>query len=225
MKRLTCLALAAAFLMLPCHKSQAPISIFARIAINCIMASGVGTTAIILFRCEPSYYLCRYQVEGEDTFWSCSQASVATLAKTGGVRCEGPWKDRAEPDLRAWVNNHEPEHPMYPCGPLGAPIPGPTWTNYSIVSLQHSTDGGRQWRFAGEVAVARNESNWSVCLLGPAGTNGMNRAELREVMDCDVVIPNAIPALSEIKSYRVRGFVTTVPSELVRTGRGRMVSE
>lgn len=225
MKLITILALTAALLVLSVQQAKAPVPIYLGLALKCIATGTIGGTAIILWRCEPDYYLVRYCMDGEDTYWACSQASATTLSKTGGTRCEGPWKDRSEPDLRAWVNNHTPEQPMYPCGPLGSPIPGPTWTNYSIVSLQQSYNGGRLWRSAGDVLVAPGEANWSVCLLGPEGTNNMSREQIREVLDCDLVIPRNIPLGSDFKDYRVRGVCYALSSEVVSNNRSKTVRE
>lgn len=216
MKRTLCVTLAALLLMTPCQRAPAPVPVVLGLALKCVAIGALGATGIILWNCEQPYYLCCYRMDGEETYWAVSQASVRTLAKTGGVRCEGPSKDRKEMDQRAWVNNHDPEHPMFPCGPLGAPLPGATWTNYTIVSLDQSMNGGKIWKNAGSLVVEPNESNWNVALLGPTGTAGMTSAELYRLAECDLVVTNGLPWPKEIKDYRVRGLVSEVPSPLLR---------
>jgi hypothetical protein len=87
--------------------------------------------------------------------------------------------------------------------------------------VQHSYNGGNLWRNAGSIVVAPGESNWAICLLGPAGTNGMTAAELLMVAECDTVVTNALPSLNEIKDYGVRGFSYELLPEIVRTERGK----
>lgn len=206
MKRLSCIALAASFLMLSTHRSQAPIAVPLALALKCVATGVIGTTAIILYRCEPDYFLCCRQVDGEDPEWFASQSTAACLKKTNSRRWEGPWKKRAEPDYRSWVNNRcfaQGKPPMFPMGPLGT-IPGPTYTNFTLVTASYSLNGGNHaesWRSAGTVLVEPGESNWSICLLGPRGTNQMTAFELQQVAECDLVVPNAIPTLREIKEF------------------------
>ena len=218
MKRVIALVLMA--LMLPCHRSQAPIPIGLAVALKCVAFGTIGATAVIIYRCEPDYYLCCRQLDGEDPEWFASQATAKTLAKTGARRWEGPWKDRREPDFRAWVNNQSfamGQPPMYPMGPLGT-IPGPVRTNYMIITAQQTYNGGKLWRDAGRVAVEPGESNWSICLLSPTGTAGFNADELEAIAECDVVIPNGVALPGDIKDYDVRGFETELVGRTGRTG-------
>lgn len=201
MKRLTCLTLTAILLVLPCQRAKAPVPVFLGLALKCIGFGTIGATAVILYKCEPDYYLVRYRDDGENTYWACSQASARTLKKTGGERCEGPSKNREEMEQRAWENNKDPDHPMYPCGPLGTTLPNATWTNYSIVSI-HQSNGGQQWRHVSDVLVEPGEPNWSICVLGASGTNNMTQAELMQVAECDTVVAGGLPVSDNLRAFQ-----------------------
>jgi hypothetical protein len=197
------------------------VPIYLGLALKVCFGGVIVGTAAILYRCEQPHYLIRYQLDDEDPTWGVSQASTATLDKLGGRSCQGPG-DPKELYQRAWENNHcQVGFPMHQCGPLGIPLPAASITNYSIVSVQHSYNGGNLWRNAGSIVVAPGESNWAICLLGPAGTNGMTAAELLMVAECDTVVTNALPSLNEIKDYGVRGFSYELLPEIVRTERGK----
>lgn len=221
LKRLVCGLLTASLVMLPCRPSPAPVPIYLGLALKVCFGGVIVGTATILYRCEQPHYLVRYQIDDEDPWWGVSQASAATLAKLGGRRCQGPG-DPKELYQRAWENNHsQVGFPMHGCSALGSPLPPASRTNYSIVSVQHSYNGGNLWRNAGSILVAPGESNWAICLLGPTGTNGMTAAELWMVAECDTVIPNGLPVANEIKDYRVRGFVYVLPPEIVSVNRSK----
>lgn len=194
-KRLTCLALIAAFMFVPCQRAKAPISVGLALTLKCLTATGIGATAIIIFRCSPDYFLVRYQEdEYAEPHWACSQATEGTLKKTFGRRCEGPWKDRTEPDFRAWVNNKTPNEPMFPCGPLGI-IPNATRTNWMRVTLQQSTDGGNSYASVASTVTAfsvdGSDDGYSFAMLPATGTSGMSRAQLDEVAACSVAFTNS----------------------------------
>lgn len=169
-----------------------PVPIFLGIALKCVAAATIGGTAIIIYRCEPSWYLVRVEEEDELPFWYASQASARTLRSNPGRhrRCEGPWPTSEEPGLRAWANNKTPWAPMFPCGPLGS-IPGPTYTNTTLLTLQASSGGS--WANVASLTIEAGEANWSVAVLPPTGTNGMSREQLLTVAGCDAVVTNTMP--------------------------------
>lgn len=218
MKKLTCSTLIAVLVMLPCHRAPAPIQVPLALALKCIFGGVIGGTAIILYNCEQPHYLIKYQSDGEDPWWGVSQANPATLAKTGGRRCQGPG-DPKELHQRAWENNHsQVGFPMHQCSVLGTPLPAATRTNYTIVSLEQTFNGGKFWRGAAQIVVAPRQSWSAVCLLGPNGTEGMSQAEINQVQACDAVVANGIPAMNRIRDYDVRGFVVEIPAGLVAHG-------
>jgi hypothetical protein len=194
--RTLCVLLASLLLLGSIERARAPIPIGLALALKCIGIGTLGATAVIIFRCEPNYYLIRVRADGEPDHWLVSQASDATVAKNEGwLRCEGPFKDRSEPDFRAWINNQDPSRPMFPCGPLGT-IPGPTYTNYNIlVTLQTSADGGAHWANAATAITSHPDDNWSFACLPATGTNGMTRAQLLQVAGCTTILTNTDPAL------------------------------
>jgi len=129
-------------------------------------------------------------VEEDPPSWLVSQASKKTVEKNEGwMRCEGPFKDKKEPEFRAWANNKDPEHPMFPCGPLGT-IPGPTHTNFTLITMEQSVDGGASWAAMASTVVEPNEPNFSFALLPGTGTNGMTLDQLQAVAGCDVQVTN-----------------------------------
>ena len=90
MKRIVAIVMLA--LMLPCHRSQAPVPIGLGLALKCVFGGVIGATAVIICRCEPDYYLCWRQMDGEDPFWFTSQSTARTLTKTNARRWQGPYR-------------------------------------------------------------------------------------------------------------------------------------
>ncbi len=211
LKQFTVGLLITVMVMLPCRQAPAPLPLPFVVALKCLAAAGIGAAGVIIWNCDSDYYLVRYKSDDQDTYWGVSKANPRTLSKTGGRRCEGPSKDRKELDFRAWVNNQDPEFPMFPCGPLGSTLPAPTRTNYSVVDIQHTFNGGNQWRPAARGVVDLSD-NWSVVLLGPVGASSMTSDELRQVAEADIVVTNALPYPDAIKAYDVRGWLTEAPS-------------
>lgn len=192
MKRKLCLSVLIATLALP---AAAPIPIVLANALKCVAIAVIGETAYIIHQCNTvaGWYLIRVREDSETDYWLASRASAATVAKNEGwLRCEGPMSED-EAKFRAWVNNQEPTKPMYPCGPLGT-IPGPTYTNYNVIKLQSSTDGGKNWSDSASAQVQEGETGVSFAVLPATGTNNMTRAQILEVLACDAVTTNASPA-------------------------------
>lgn len=192
-KRLTCVALLAALLFLPC-RSQAPVPVALGLALKCVAIGTITSTAVIIYRCEPNYFLIRVRSDDEPDHWLVSQASEATVKKNEGwLRCEGPFKDRTEPDFRAWVNNQNPGQPMFPCGPLGI-IPNATRTNWMRVTLQQSTDGGNSYASVASTVTAfgadGSDDGYSFAMLPFSGTNGLTRSQLDEISGASAVFTN-----------------------------------
>lgn len=198
MKRFACLTLAAALLFTHCYESQAPVPVYLGLMIKCVATGTIGATGLIIYRCEPDYYLIRVENDGEDTYWLTSQASKHTVAKNQGwTRCEGPWKSREEPDFRAWVNNKTPDFPMFPCGPLGV-IPGPTRTNWIAVTLEQDTGAG--FASIASVTLPPDDDNFSFVMLSTGGTNGMSQEQILKVQGADVVVTSAVAASGIIRT-------------------------
>jgi hypothetical protein len=160
----------------------------------CIGLAIVAATGYILRKCGAEYYLCISQAEGEEPCWFVSQGTVATLAKTGSRRCEGPWTDRAEPDRRAMINNESWAQlgvVFYPCGPLGT-VPGPSPVPVRM-TMEQSTDFGNTW--AGLASVVTDaDDGCPFGLLPTTGTNGMARATLLEYAGCSMLATNSAGA-------------------------------
>jgi hypothetical protein len=169
----------------------------------------IAGTAYVLCRCKPDYYLVVHDVEGEDRYWYVSQASAATLAKTGDRRCEGPSEKRDDLDLRAWANNNAPGGPLFPvfpCGPLGK-LPSPNTNNLRLF-IEQSLNGGTTFTNAASFTPQDLGDNWFIGFLPTSGTNGMTAAQLREFAECDLVLPN--PAgMSPTAMFRTRHEATS----------------
>lgn len=197
MKRTITACLSALFLAAGVQRAPAPgPGVILVLALKCTSIGVIGATAVIIYRCEPSYYLIRVKTD-EELYWLTSQASAATVRKNEGwMRCEGPFKDRSEPDFRAWCNNANPGLPMFPCGPLGT-IPNATRTNYMRVTLQQQNDGGPWTSIASTTTLVGNDGSddgWSFAVLPATGTNGMTLAQIREVQGCSAVATNTSTA-------------------------------
>jgi len=199
MKKL--IALLVAFTVLPCQRSQAPVTVTLGLAFKCLAIGFLVPTAIIIYRCDQDHFLVRYQSEGEEPWWAASQASVCTLRKQDGRRCEGPWPDPKEPTDRAWANNMLPSNPPFPCGPLGTVIfPN---TNALRIVLQMSAAGTGCWTPIAEVVQSPDDNYSFAVLLKGEGTNGMTAEHARMVQDCDSVCTNAMAAAAVFRiEYR-----------------------
>lgn len=198
MKRLILSALAGAFLLLSQQQAKAPVGVFLGLALKCTAIGTIGTTAYIICKCEPAYYLVKVETEDE-LYWLASQASAATVKKNEGWRrCRGPFKDRKEPEFQAWCNNKTPNFPMFGCSAIGGPMPGPIWTNYMRVTLEQSTDGGSSWAGVASTVTAvgddGKDDGWSFVGLPASGTNGFSLAQLNEVAGASAVFTNTSPA-------------------------------
>lgn len=206
MNRLAIPLVAVPILMMSAQRASAPVPIALGVALKCIAIGTIIPTAIIIYKCDQNHYLCRYQLDGEVPWWSAAKANPTTLRKTGGRRCEGPWPSPAEPAFRAWVNNHDPAFPVFPCGPLGTgTIPGPNTNAPAFMNLQKSSNGGRSWsNVTINTAVADPSDNLSfVVFLTNSGTNGMSADQLRQVADCDVAVTNTTASASAL--FRLAG--------------------
>lgn len=193
MKRIWTLALAA-WLVAP-QPAPAPIPIGLAIGLKCVAIGVIIETGYILSQCQPKCYLVEIEEEGEPPHWIASCASAATIRKNlTWRRCEGPGTPE-EMKFRADCNNADPAKPMFPCGPLGGPLPNPTWTNYSILHLQASTDGGRSWVSQAEVPAYENEDISTVAVLSASGTNGLTAEQIYQVLSSDVVTTNLNPGM------------------------------
>lgn len=197
MKRITSSLLCAALIMVPCS-APAPVPICLAIAFKVIGATGLGATCVIIYKCQPSYYLIETQTDGESRTWLASQASEVTCIKNEWLRCEGPFPDKKEPDFRAWCNNQNPAAPMFPCGPLGT-IPGPVRTNWPSLTLQQSTNAGASFCSVATLTNASHADNWSFALVPAGGTNGMTREQILEVMSASMVITNYAGSFSQFR--------------------------
>lgn len=188
MKRAVAVLLAAAIVAVP-RPASAPLPVVGAAVlkgvVECVGLAVVVGAGYIICRCSSHYYLIRVQEEETETpFYLASMASAATVAKNPGwKRCEGPFADRREPDMRALINNTNPWSPVYPCGPLGTIPPASVPVK---VTLQQSTDGGASWTAVASATVD-SEDNWSLGVLPATGTNGMSQAECLAFQGCDAV--------------------------------------
>jgi len=202
LKLVIILNLILTLVFLPCQRASAPVPVGLGVALKCVAIGVIIPTAIIIWKCDQEHYLVRYQLDGEDPWWSASKANETTNGKLGGRRCEGPWSSPDEPAFRAWVNNKDPGFPVFPCGPLGK-IPGPNTNAPAFISLQQSRDGGASWTPLVSTTADPGDNLSFVVFLTNAGTNGLTADQLRQVQDCDVAVTNS--AASPSAMFRLAG--------------------